>query len=93
MPRGLLIPNDTGWLTTGRRRHRHGFEAVGLFRRAPVVILQIEETRFDWYSHAPPPPGTPPDWHPEDARKVTRWRDARPEEMLPVEVGHTEVPV
>jgi hypothetical protein len=85
MPRGFLLSWTTPWQKTGRRRHRAGQERAGLFVTRPVVVLQFEETAFEWGSNAPPPPNSDADWKPERARRVTRWRDADPNEILPIE--------
>jgi hypothetical protein len=81
----LNVTHGTSWKATGRMRYRSGDERVGLFRSKRVVILEIQETRIEWTSPAPPPPGAPEGWTPSDASPVSRWRDASPADFMNVD--------
>lgn len=69
--------NHTQWQKTGRRRHRIDRHLCG-FRI--VMALQLEESRLEWFA-----PMSGPLDPPEGARVATRWRDALPNDLLPIE--------
>lgn len=82
MPAMFPIAAGTAWRITGRRRHApRTFRKR--FRRYEVLVLEIEETRLEWFYYYPGGGQTPP----KDAETTTRWRLARVQELLPIEAA------
>lgn len=74
---------STMWVPTGRRRHFPLVIREGRFSASrTVMVLEFEMERMEWRESTPRDVGAPP---PPHAVRVTKWREARLSDLIPVE--------
>lgn len=76
---------STMWRPTGRRRHFPLAIREGRFDPSrTVMVLEFEMERMEWRESVPRDIGAPP---PANAVRVTKWREARLGDLIPIEEG------